>query len=666
MTTVFVSQPKPTDVNLFELMEAWISPDAAVYPVRRRLPPEDDPGVQRGRGRGRDGVLPGPAVAAALTELGYRRRRGDQGVPRSWRARRPTGKLESGDVFSAVDGKPIDHAPTGARRGRGHAGGRGRRVPGRAQGRRAQTVTVTPAVAGRRAHGSASSTLPTLPVPVRRRRSASTRHRRPERRADVLARHLRHADARVADRRRDRRRHRRPSTPTGRSARSAASSRRSPAPGRPAPSCSWSRRTTATRPWAPRTATCSLVRADTMHDAVDAIEAWVDDPDADLPQLREGGGVVTRPRARPRPCPRRRRPRDREPHRRGGLGPAGPAVRAGRHRPARGARASPRRGDGPRLVRGTGIADARSSRTSWRPTARSRRCWSRSPGPRASPAVPPSSSAWCCRRRPTTEIPDDPAGAEEFAREHPDRQEVRIVAGATRCGCDVLCPAAARPRRRPVGRRRQRPGARRCCSCWPPRWRTTSERTVRRGPARRKKARAAAPPRRSRALIITAAVLVVGFFSLTTFAVLLHRPACGTTPIGYSERLQHAVLDPGRAVPRVRRGDGAGRRRQHVPRLPVAPDVPAELAGADRPRPLPRRRHPDPHLAAGRRLGRCSGSSPAPRPPASGASTCCGATAATSAPRTPTSSATSASTSSTCRGCTTSSTPRWRSSWSRC
>ncbi len=32
------------------------------------------------------------------------------------------------------------------------------------------------------------------------------------------------------------------------------------------------------------------------------------------------------------------------------------------------------------------------------------------------------------------EIPDDPARAEEFAREHPDRQEVRIVAGATRAG----------------------------------------------------------------------------------------------------------------------------------------------------------------------------------------------------------------------------------------
>jgi hypothetical protein len=32
------------------------------------------------------------------------------------------------------------------------------------------------------------------------------------------------------------------------------------------------------------------------------------------------------------------------------------------------------------------------------------------------------------------EIPEDPADAERFAREHPLRQEVRIVAGATRAG----------------------------------------------------------------------------------------------------------------------------------------------------------------------------------------------------------------------------------------
>ncbi|GAB2987521.1 PPA1309 family protein [Nocardioides montaniterrae] len=32
------------------------------------------------------------------------------------------------------------------------------------------------------------------------------------------------------------------------------------------------------------------------------------------------------------------------------------------------------------------------------------------------------------------QVPEDPAAAEEFAREHPERQEVRIVAGVTRGG----------------------------------------------------------------------------------------------------------------------------------------------------------------------------------------------------------------------------------------
>ena len=32
------------------------------------------------------------------------------------------------------------------------------------------------------------------------------------------------------------------------------------------------------------------------------------------------------------------------------------------------------------------------------------------------------------------QMPDDPRSAEEYAAEHPDRQEVRIVAGATRAG----------------------------------------------------------------------------------------------------------------------------------------------------------------------------------------------------------------------------------------
>ena len=57
-------------------------------------------------------------------------------------------------------------------------------------------------------------------------------------------------------------------------------------------------------------------------------------------------------------------------------------------------------------------------------------------------------------------VPDDAEAAEQFAREHPDRQEVRIVAGVTRAGSTYCRPAPARARRRPVGGRRRRPGAR--------------------------------------------------------------------------------------------------------------------------------------------------------------------------------------------------------------
>ena len=70
-------------------------------------------------------------------------------------------------------------------------------------------------------------------------------------------------------------------------------------------------------------------------------------------------------------------------------------------------------------------------------------------------------------------------------------------------------------------------------------------------------------------------------------------------PVG----LQHHVLDPGRAVRRLRAADGRLRRAQHGARLPVATDVPDAVARAERTRALPGGRHTGPHLAAGRRLG---------------------------------------------------------------
>ena len=64
--------------------------------------------------------------------------------------------------------------------------------------------------------------------------------------------------------------------------------------------------------------------------------------------------------------------------------------------------------------------------------------------------------------------------------------------------------------------------------------------------------RAARSERRSRALIITAAVLVVAFLGLTAFASFWTERLWFQS-VGYSGGLQHAALDPGRAVPRLRR-----------------------------------------------------------------------------------------------------------------
>ena len=167
---------------------------------------------------------------------------------------------------------------------------------------------------------------------------------------------------------------------------------------------------------------------------------------------------------------------------------------------------------------------------------------------------------------------------------------------------------------------------------------------------------ASAPPpqrssRRSRALIITAVVLVLAVPGAA-------RPSRRSTPTGSGTS---PAATP-RSSPRC-----SGPRpvlflvfgalmalvvgRQHLPRLPVPAVLPAQLARAERPGPLPRRGHPDPHLAADRRLGRAGrlrrqlgdrGVAQLPR---------CGATACRSTRRTPGSTRTSASTSSTCPGC---------------
>lgn len=70
MTTVLVTQPQ-ADVNLFELMGAWLSRDDAVYPYRAVYTPEDTRESNEVEGAIEMVSSQDAAVAVALTELGY-------------------------------------------------------------------------------------------------------------------------------------------------------------------------------------------------------------------------------------------------------------------------------------------------------------------------------------------------------------------------------------------------------------------------------------------------------------------------------------------------------------------------------------------------------------------------------------------------------------------
>ena len=213
-------------------------------------------------------------------------------------------------------------------------------------------------------------------------------------------------------------------------------------------------------------------------------------------------------------------------------------------------------------------------------------------------------------------IPDDASAAQAFAEDHPDRQEVRMVAGATRAGAtycalrlrahddDVsvvggvdLVPALLELLRgtldisdldendgtRPVPMR----GARR------ERWHVR-RRARGRGPGRRAAAPVpcAADHRRAPGGAVP---------RVHRFLGLLDR-----APVVLLGRLPGGLHDPGphqdRAVRGVRHRDGAGGGGQPPAGLPVPADLPAVVARAGQPRPLPRGGHPDPDPAAGRRL----------------------------------------------------------------
>jgi PDZ domain-containing protein len=108
MTTVFVSRPKPATVNLFQLMQAWVSRDDAVYPYSAVYSEDTTQKSSEAEGRAEMASSQDLAVAAAMEELGFQVEIAVvanvvDGQPAS-------GVLQAGDEIAAVNGTKIDGA----------------------------------------------------------------------------------------------------------------------------------------------------------------------------------------------------------------------------------------------------------------------------------------------------------------------------------------------------------------------------------------------------------------------------------------------------------------------------------------------------------------------------------------------------------------------------
>ena len=258
-------------------MRAWFSRGGRGLPLRRESTAAGETAQQDTSEEGQVEMVTSQdtAIAAALTELGYHVRPGVEVARRRRRARRRTASSRSRDMLA---------------RGRRHAGsrptddvaqGRSAAVPDgepmplvvERDGKDASRCEVTPVSRRTASRWSASRLAAGATTSRSRCGQHRRRHRRAQRRPDVLPRHLRHPHPGSLTGGHDRRRHRHHRRRTARSARSAASSRRSPAPATPAPklflvppdNC-------ARRRSAPTTATCGWSKAATMHDAVAAVE----------------------------------------------------------------------------------------------------------------------------------------------------------------------------------------------------------------------------------------------------------------------------------------------------------------------------------------------------------------------------------------------------------
>lgn len=109
MTTVYVSQPRPAGRNnLFELMQDWISDEAAVYPYDAVYQPRETVEQNKAEGKQQMTSSKDAATAAALAELGYHV--SEAVVARVSPGQPAAGRLRQGDVVLSVDGTRVDSA----------------------------------------------------------------------------------------------------------------------------------------------------------------------------------------------------------------------------------------------------------------------------------------------------------------------------------------------------------------------------------------------------------------------------------------------------------------------------------------------------------------------------------------------------------------------------
>ena len=102
LTTVYVTLPD-TKLNLFAVMQAYLSPDDAVVPFTSVYAPQTTNASDQKEGAQQMTSSQDAAVAAALTELGYKIRT-VPGVASVGKGTPAEGKLEVGDMILSVDG----------------------------------------------------------------------------------------------------------------------------------------------------------------------------------------------------------------------------------------------------------------------------------------------------------------------------------------------------------------------------------------------------------------------------------------------------------------------------------------------------------------------------------------------------------------------------------